>query len=83
MFRDWVGGYIDPDTGEKGHAPNPKQLLAHLSTADWLFYGGQVGGGKSEYLIVEAILTCIEFAGCECAIFRRKSTELYGSENKI
>jgi len=56
--------------------PQPKQSLAHVSVADILFYGGAVGGGKSEFAIVEAITLCLQYAGSKVAIFRRTLTQL-------
>jgi hypothetical protein len=56
--------------------PQPKQALAHISTADILFYGGAVGGGKSEYAIVEACMLALRFPGSKVAIFRRTRKEL-------
>jgi hypothetical protein len=56
--------------------PQPKQAHAHVSQADILFYGGAVGGGKSEYAIVEAITLCLQYAGQKVAIFRRTLTQL-------
>ncbi|MGE0590904.1 MAG: terminase family protein [Vicinamibacterales bacterium] len=56
--------------------PQPKQSLAHASVADILFYGGAVGGGKSEYAIVEAITLCLIYPGSKVAIFRRTLVEL-------
>ena len=57
-------------------APQPKQAIAHASAADIIFYGGAVGGGKSEYAIVEAITLCLQFPGSKVAIFRRTLTQL-------
>ncbi len=73
-------GYISPTTGlhERG-LENPKQFLAHTSQADWLFYGGAAGGGKSEYLIVEAVQVCLDNPGCEVALFRRTHKDLLRS----
>lgn len=56
--------------------PQPKQGYAHVSTADILFYGGAVGGGKSEYAIVEAVTLCLIYPGQKVAIFRRTLTQL-------
>lgn len=41
-----------------------------------LFYGGAVGGGKSEFAIVEAVTLCLMYAGSKVAIFRRTLTQL-------
>lgn len=56
--------------------PQPKQTIAHSSLADILFYGGAVGGGKSEFAIVEAIKLCLVYPGSKVAIFRRTLTQL-------
>lgn len=51
--------------------PQPKQAQAHESEAEVLFYGGAVGGGKTEHAIVEAVNICLEHPGEQVAIFRR------------
>jgi hypothetical protein len=56
--------------------PQPKQSLAHASPAEILFYGGAVGGGKSEYAIVEAVTLALMHPGTKIAIFRRTLKEL-------
>jgi hypothetical protein len=56
--------------------PQPKQALAHVSIADVLFYGGAVGGGKSEFAIVEAVTLALLYPGVKVAIFRRTLKEL-------
>jgi hypothetical protein len=68
-------GYRDPDTDDIC-LPNPKQLIAHYCEADWTFYGGAAGGGKSEWLVVSAIKDCLEFPKSNVAIFRRTHPEL-------
>lgn len=54
----------------------PKQAIAHASLADIVFYGGAVGGGKSEFAIVEAVALCLQYKGSKVAIFRRTLTQL-------
>src|SRR3954468_14568349 len=71
----FIVGYRDARTGGPSE-PNPKQALAHASDADEVLYGGAAFGGKSEYAIQEAIATCLMFAGCEVACFRRTLVEL-------
>lgn len=56
--------------------PQPKQAIAHASTAEVLFYGGAVGGGKSEFGLIEAITICLEHKNVKVAFFRRKLREL-------
>lgn len=81
----WVWGYLHPDgrcphdppCTPAGNAPGsrclpqPKQALAHVSTADVLFYGGALGGGKSAFAIVEAVTIALEHPGVKVALFRR------------
>lgn len=71
----FIVGYRDARTGQPC-PPNEKQALAHASSADELLYGGAAFGGKSEYVIQEAIATCLMYAGCEVACFRRTLPEL-------
>lgn len=71
-------GYRDAKSNEPC-APNPKQRLAHACDADELLYGGAAGGGKSEWLIIEAATVCLEHAGVEVALFRRTYEELEAS----
>jgi hypothetical protein len=82
----WSFGYLHP-SGRCPHepacspdrsrcAPQPKQALAHASPSKLLFFGGAVGGGKSEFAIVEAITYCLTYPGTQVAIFRRTHPEL-------
>lgn len=68
-------GFRDPETNAIC-APNPKQHLALASTAEQIFYGGAVGGGKTIWLVIVAIMTCLLHAGVHVAIFRRHYKEL-------
>lgn len=71
----FIFGYRDETTGDP-RSPNRKQYLAHISTALWLLYGGAAGGGKSEFLIVDAIAHCLRYPGTDAALFRRTRVEL-------
>lgn len=71
-------GYKDEESGEP-RDPNPKQRVAHASDADELLYGGAAGGGKSEWLLIEGVATCLETPGVEVALFRRTYEELESS----
>lgn len=51
--------------------PQPKQALAHVSTADVLFYGGALGGGKTEFDLVEAVSIALSHPYGKVALFRR------------
>lgn len=84
---NWTFGYLPPHDDGCQHdppcfpdrtrcAPQPKQALAHASPAEILFYGGAVGGGKSEYDLVEAIAICLEHRNVKVGVFRRKLKEL-------
>lgn len=86
LRKGFTWGYLDP-SGECVHTPpchpnrsrcipQPKQAAAHASPAEVLFYGGAVGGGKSEYGLVEAITICLEHPNVKVAFFRRKLKEL-------
>lgn len=86
LRKGFVWGYTDPSGACRHHppchpsrtkcVPQPKQALAHESEADVLFYGGAVGGGKTEYDIVEAVNIALENPGCQVAIFRRFHEDL-------
>ncbi|MCC6989942.1 MAG: hypothetical protein IT181_13135 [Acidobacteria bacterium] len=85
----WSFGYLHP-SGACPHdppctpsrqrcLPQPKQWLAHTSIAEILLYGGAVGGGKTEYALVEAVVYCLTHPGVHVAIFRRTYPELEAS----
>jgi hypothetical protein len=59
--------------------PNAKQLLAHESPAEMIFYGGAAGGGKSIWLVVSMLWFCILTPNVQAAIFRRRYKELHQS----
>ena len=86
LRKGFTWGYTDP-SGTCKHTPpchpdglrcvpQPKQALAHQSPAEILFYGGAVGGGKTEFDIVEAVTICLEHPGVQVAIFRRFHEDL-------
>jgi hypothetical protein len=58
------------------HSPTPKQLtammLAHIKE---VFFGGALGGGKSDWLAYEALRFC-DLPGFSAIIFRRQLTDL-------
>ena len=43
-----------------------------------LLYGGAVGGGKSDALIITALIAAITYPGCNIGIFRREYPQLEG-----
>ena len=51
--------------------PQPKQAIAHASLADILFYGGALGGGKTEFALVEAVRLALAHPNVKVALFRR------------
>jgi hypothetical protein len=71
-------GYINDTTGDPSQ-PNQRQAVAHRCVADELCYGGAAGGGKSDWLLVEAGTVLLEHAGVEAALFRRTYEELEAS----
>lgn len=84
-------GLTAPFTGlelrEKGEAkallryvPNKKQAFAHNCTADEIFYGGAVFGGKSFFLIMHNAAHCLNYGKhANTVLFRRSYDELEGS----
>ena len=51
--------------------------------ADVIFYGGAAGGGKSDALLVAAIIACNTFPKIQVGYFRRKYPELEGPGGAI
>jgi len=67
-------GYVD--ALGRPTAPNPKQAQAHASPTLELLYGGAAFGGKTDFLILEAIRTALSVPGAHVAFFRRTLLEL-------
>lgn len=77
-------GFRHPDTLDI-HPPNAKQLRALPRIrpdgsldwgADWLFYGGAAGGGKTAWLAYICVLYCLTYPRAQAAIFRRTFKDL-------
>ena len=58
-----------------GHDPHPKQLEALKLNAKELLFGGALGGGKSDYLLM-CSLQYMDVPGYAAAIFRKTLTDL-------
>jgi hypothetical protein len=54
----------------------PKQIEAINSPARFILYGGAAGSGKSHLDRVKAILRCLEVAGLQVYLFRRRYPDL-------
>lgn len=52
------------------YLPFTKQIEAHNASEQYVLYGGAVGGGKSIWLVNEALRDCLFWAGNRVAIFR-------------
>lgn len=57
------------------HKPTPKQLIALQSDAKELLFGGALGGGKSDFLLMSC-LQYMDVPGYASAIFRKQLTDL-------
>jgi hypothetical protein len=55
---------------------SPKQTQFHQATADEVFFGGAVGGGKSYAILWDAIFFCLNNKNATVSIFRRTYPEL-------
>lgn len=58
------------------YEPTERQRVFHSVPADVALYGGAVGGGKSEGMLWEAFIQCIEHPGNRALLLRRKFPEL-------
>src|SRR5215472_16514452 len=68
--------YCRPDSSPTDS--NPSQKLAHASTAYELLFGGEVFGGKTDFLIAESIMTALEVPGAAVAFGRAALKDLTG-----
>ena len=57
------------------HRPTPKQIIALMDPAKELLFGGALGGGKSDYLLMCA-LQYMDVPGYASAIFRKQLSDL-------
>jgi len=53
---------------------NKKQLQAHNSKETFLLYGGAMGGGKTAFLVNEAIFHCLQYPGARVYLCRHELT---------
>lgn len=59
-----------------GYVPQHRQAIAHSCPAEDVFFGGSLGGGKSEFLVNDAIFHCVEHPKASAIILRREHKEL-------
>lgn len=66
--------------GSGRYGPNARQELAHSLAvhADELLYGGARGGGKTDFVIAEALRRLMAVPGMRAVLFRRTYPELAG-----
>lgn len=52
------------------YRPSDKQTIAHQSKELFLLYGGAMGGGKSVWIVNDALRDCLHYPGNRVGIFR-------------
>ncbi len=58
------------------YRPKPKQIIAHKCRAKYVLFGGAMGGGKSYWLIAEAIKQAMKYPGNRLVIVRKELSVL-------
>jgi phage terminase large subunit len=53
-----------------GYVPTVKQRLAHDAEERYVLFGGAMGGGKSAWLVNEAIFHCLKYVGARVYLAR-------------
>ena len=57
-------------TNENSYTPFENQRIAHAAREKHILYGGAVGGGKSCWVVNDALWTALGRAGCVVGVFR-------------